>query len=135
MDAAAAALLDRARLAVAGPNEVRLSLDGWPLVAVDLAAGEVAVNDLRSRHAFAHTVAVGPLGAEEELTLGAVGEELYLLVGGAACVFVIPEPAPCSHAEVAVVASATGQVLAERRVRYRQAGAWPASAAASARRR
>ena len=135
MDATAAALLHRARLAVAGPTDVRLSLDGWPLVAVDLAAGEVAVNDLRSRHAFAHTVSVGPLGAEEELTLGAVGEELYLLVGEAACLFVVPEPAPCTHAEVAVVASATGQVLAERRVRYRQGGARPASTAGPAGRR
>ena len=115
----APALLGRARLQVAGAGEVRLSLDGWPLVAVDLAAGQVAVRD-RGDGPAGRSVAIGPVGAGEELCLGAVGDELYLLVGDAACVFVIPAPAPADHAEVAVVASATGQLLAERRVRYRE---------------
>ena len=119
MDAAAAALLGRARLQVTGASDVRLSLDGWPLVAVDLAAGQIVVQDATGSPARP-AVAIGPVGAGEELALGAVGDELFLLVGDAACVFVIPAPAPSTHAEVAVVASATGQLLAERRVRYRR---------------
>ncbi|MFP5375301.1 MAG: hypothetical protein ACLGIO_00770 [Acidimicrobiia bacterium] len=129
----AAALLGRARLQVAGASEVRLSLDGWPLVAVDLATGQVAVHDLGGAPAR-RAVAIGPVGAGEELALGAVGDELYLLVGDAACVFVIPAPAPSAHAEVAVVASATGQLLAERRVRYRPDPAAPSPRRPAARR-
>jgi hypothetical protein len=124
MDAAAAALLGRARLQVTGASDVRLSLDGWPLVAVDLAAGQIVVQDATGSPARP-AVAIGPVGAGEELALGAVGDELFLLVGDAACVFVIPAPAPSAHAEVAVVASATGQLLAERRVRYRRDPAAP----------
>jgi hypothetical protein len=119
MRTVAPTLLGRVRLQVAGAGEVRLSLDGWPLVAVDLAAGQVLVRD-RGDGPVGRSVAIGPVGAGEELCLGAVGDELYLLVGDAACVFVIPAPAPADHAEVAVVASATGQLLAERRVHYRE---------------
>jgi hypothetical protein len=116
------ALLRRARLEVADGEQpvVRLVLDGWPLVSVDLAAGQVAVNDLRQLAMYGHAAAVGTLGPDDELCLGAVVDELYLLVGEAACVFVTPEAAPGSHAEVAVVDSSTGQLLLERTVRYRQ---------------
>ena len=116
------ALLARARLEVADGERaaVRLVLDGWPLVSVDLDAGRVAVNDLRQSAMYGHAAAVGTLGPDDELCLGAVADELYLLVGEAACVFVTPEPAPGSHAEVAVVDSSSGQLLLERRVRYRQ---------------
>jgi hypothetical protein len=116
------ALLGRARLEVADGERaaVRLVLDGWPLVSVDLAAGQVAVNDLRQLAMYGHAAAVGTLGPDDELCLGAVVDELYLLVGEAACVFVTPEAAPGSHAEVAVVDSSSGQLLLERTVRYRQ---------------
>ena len=71
-----------------------------------------------------HAAAIGTLGPDDELCLGAVVDELYLLVGEAACVFVTPEPAPGSHAEVAVVDSSSGQLLLERTVRYRQVPRW-----------
>ncbi len=116
------ALLRRARLEVAGGDRpaVRLTLDGWPLVSVDLEGGWVAVNDLRRSAMYAHATPVGAIGRDQELRVGAVGDELYLLVGEVATVFVVPEPAPCSHAEVAVVESDTGRLLLERNVRYRQ---------------
>lgn len=115
-------LVRRARLQV--PDDegacVRLLLDGWPLVVVDIDAGRVAVNDLRNQAMFAHATLVGAIGRDQELRVGAVGEELYLLVGEVATVFVVPEPEPSSHAEVSVVESATGRLLLERSVRYRQ---------------
>ena len=116
------ALLRRARLEVAdgGRATVRLVLDGWPLVSVDLDAGQVAVNDLRQCAMYGHAAVIGTLGPDDELCLGAVVDELYLLVGEAACVFVTPEAASGSHAEVAVVDSSSGQLLLERTVRYRQ---------------
>ena len=90
------ALLRRARLEVADGERaaVRLVLDGWPLVSVDLDAGQVAVNDLRQSAMYGHAAAVGTLVPDDELCLGAVVDELYLLVGEAACVFVTPEAAP-----------------------------------------
>lgn len=122
MDAEGSPLMRRARLQLAEGDGscVRLLLDGWPLLAIDLDAGQVAVNDLRHRTMFAHTIAVGPIERDQVLKVGAVGEELYVLIGEAAAVFVVPEPAPSSHAEVAVVESATGRLLLERNVRYRQ---------------
>ncbi len=129
MDRAGSSLLRRARLEVADAERatMRLVLDGWPLVSVDLEAGRVAVNDLRNRAMYGHEVAVGAIGRDEELRAGAVGDELYLLVGEAATVFITPEAPPCSHAEVAVVESSTGRLLLERNVRYRQVPARPAS--------
>lgn len=41
-----------------------------------------------------------------------------------------PEPAPCAHAEVRVVESSTGRVLAEHDVRYRQVPARPSAGTA-----
>lgn len=116
------ALLRRARLEVANGERaaVRLVLVGWPLVSVDLDAGQVEVNDLRQSAMYGHAAVVGTLGPDDELCLGAVVDELYLLVGEAACVFVTPEAAPGCHAEVAVVDSSSGQLLLERTVRYRQ---------------
>ncbi len=129
MDPLGAATLRRARLVAAGADHagVRLLLDGWPLLSVDVEAGAVAVNDLRTRAMYAQRAVVGTIGADDELRLGAVGGELFLLVGEAATVFVTPEPPRCSHAEVSVVESATGRLLLERTVRYRQLPAAPAS--------
>ncbi|HET7487963.1 MAG TPA: hypothetical protein VFJ85_08545 [Acidimicrobiales bacterium] len=131
-DDVAAALLRRARLVVGDgdPAHAGLLLDGWPLVRVDVGGGRVAVNDLRSAAMYAHGVEVGTLPADAELRLGAVGEELYLLVGEEASVFVVPEAGRGAHAEVAVVASASGQLLLERAVRYRQVPASPSCAPA-----
>ena len=122
MSGAPPGLLDRARLVVAAPDRAGagLLLDGWPLVWVDLAGGTVAVNDLRQRAMYGHRTPLRPVTPDQELRLGAVGDELYLLVGDAATVFVTPEPAPSSHAAVRVVESATGRVLADHDVRYRQ---------------
>ena len=58
----------------------------------------------------------------ERLTVraGAVGDELFVLVGDAVAVFVVPDVSPSTHVEVRVVESATGRLLFDRSVRYRQ---------------
>ena len=120
-DAEGHRLLGRTRLAPGGRGRsLHLILDGWPLLLVRLDVGLIAVNDLRNRAMYSHVAAVGSIGDDQELRLGAVGNELYLLVGEVATVFVTPEDGRSGHAEVAVVASATGRLLLERTVRYRQ---------------
>ena len=50
---------------------------------------------------------------------GAIGDELYVLVGEVVAVFVVPEINGV-HADVRVVESAAGRLLLDRSVRYRQ---------------
>lgn len=118
-------MLARVRLAMddAGSACVQVRLDGWPLLAVDLDAGTVRVNDLRRSTMFAHGAAIPVPCDEVGLRTGAVGDELYLLLGEAAAVFVAVGPATAVHADVEVVESATGRLLLDRTVRYRQLAA------------
>lgn len=119
---------------VARPALVWLHLDGWPLVAIDVAAGQVGVNDLGSRSMFAHQARIdalpsGALLCGPVLTVGAVGRELYVLIGQRAALFLDAEPGGI-HAEARVVESCSGRLLLERQVRYRQlpapgVGVWP----------
>ncbi len=116
-----APLLARLRLSVANAGSARLevSLDGWPLLLIDLDAGTVGVNDLRRTAMFAHAVAI-PRGSREiGVRTGAVGNELYLLLGEVA-VFVDVPSARGIHADVRVIALATGGLLFDESVRYRQ---------------
>jgi hypothetical protein len=122
MDQAEGTLLRRVRMTVADAASARceVDLDGWPLLLVDRIAGCVRVNDLRSASMFTHGVLLP--SAAERLTVraGAVGDELFVLVGDAVAVFVVPDVSPSTHVEVRVVESATGQLLFDRSVRYRQ---------------
>ena len=133
MDQLEAALLRRVRMTVADAASARceVDFDGWPLLLVDRIGACVRVNDLRSAAMFTHGV---PLpSAAEHLTVraGAVGDELFVLVGDAVAVFVLPDISASTHVEVRVVESATGRLLFERSVRYRQmpAGAMSTSPA------
>lgn len=121
MDRAEAALLRRVRMTVADAALARgeLHLDGWPLLLVDRIAGCVRVNDLRSSAMFTHGVTLPSAAGHLSLRAGAVADELYLLVGDVAAVFIVPEINGV-HADVRVVESATGRLLLERSVRYRQ---------------
>jgi len=133
MDRIQRALLRRVRITLADAAAARchVDLDGWPLLAFDRQARRVAVNDLRSSAMFAHSAFLPPVTGPLTVRAGAVGDELYLLLGELAGVFVVPESHLGTHAEVRVVESATGQLLLERTVRYRQlpAGLVPASPA------
>lgn len=135
MRACEASLLARVRITVAdaGAACVHVGLDGWPLLLVDLDARTVAVNDLRRSAMFAHAAAIPATGCEVGVRAGAVGDELYLLVGDGAAVFVAVGGDHDVHAEVKLVESATGRLLLERTVRYRQlpvgSPAWPGTAA------
>ncbi len=133
MDRMARALLRRVRITVADAavGRCHVDLDGWPLLAFDRQAGRVAVNDLRSSAQFAHSAFLPPVTGLLTVRAGAVGEELYLLMGDLAAVFVVPEFHLGTNAEVRVVESATGRLLLERTVRYRllPAGMVPASPA------
>ncbi len=118
-------LLARVRLSVADAASACLEvhLDGWPLLLVDLDAAIVRVNDLRSAAMFAHAVPLPKRSAEVCVRAGAVGDELYLLLGEVAAVFVDVARAGEIHADVKVVESATGRLLFDRAVRYRQLAA------------
>jgi len=121
----AAPVLARVRLAMddAGSARVQVRLDGWPLLVVDLDARTVRVNDLRRSTKFAHGAAIPAPCAEVGLRTGAVGDELYLLVGEVAAVFVAVGPDTAVHTAVKVVESATGRLLLDKAVRYRQLAA------------
>lgn len=125
MDQGERSLLRRVRMTVADAAAARcqLDLDGWPLLLVDRLAGCVRVNDLRSSAMFTHHVLLPSTAVHVTVRAGAVGDELYLLVGEMAAVFVVPEIACGVHADVKVVESATGRLLLDRSVRYRQAPA------------
>ncbi len=120
MDPTAAALLRRVRLTLVDPAAELgvLHLDGWPLLLVDAAAGTVRVNDLRASALFAHAVTLPAPSRAMAIRVGAVGDELYVLLGTAA-VFATPESGRATHVDVQVVA-ATGRLLFDRAVRYRQ---------------
>lgn len=127
-------LLVRVRITVAdaGAACLEVRLDGWPLLLVDLKASTVRVNDLRRSAMFAHGASVPELRAEVGVRTGAVGDELYLLLGAAAAVFVTVGGRRSVHADVKVVESASGRLLLDQRVRYRQlppgGPAWPVGA-------
>jgi len=121
MDDEERALLSRVRMTVEDAASARceLDLDGWPLLLVDRVAGCVRVNDLRSSAMFAHGVALPPTAGHLTVRAGAIGDELYVLVGDVAAVFVVAEINGV-HADVRVVESAAGRLLLDRSVRYRQ---------------
>ena len=122
MDQAEVALLRRVRMTVADAASARceVELDGWPLLLVDRIGGCVRVNDLRSAAMFSHGVLLPSEAERLTVRAGAVGDELFVLVGDAVAVFVVPDVSPSTHVEVRVVESATGRLLFERSVRYRQ---------------
>jgi hypothetical protein len=122
MDREELALLRRVRMTVADAASARceVELDGWPLLLVDRIGGCVRVNDLRSAAMFSHGVRL-PSDAERlTVRAGAVGDELFVLVGDEVAVFLLPDVSESAHVEVRVVESATGRLLFERSVRYRQ---------------
>ncbi|HUQ63896.1 MAG TPA: hypothetical protein VM121_09085 [Acidimicrobiales bacterium] len=119
MDAAASELLSRARLSVVD-GRFELHLDGWPLLLVDIEEGTVGVNDLRAATMFAADATLPSTHGHLCMRAGVVGDELYLLVGEAAAVFLVPDAHRATHVEVKVVESATGRLLLDRIVRYRQ---------------
>jgi hypothetical protein len=107
-------------VADAASARCEVELDGWPLLLVDRIGACVRVNDLRSAAMFSHGVRL-PWEAERlTVRTGAVGDELFVLVGDLVAVFVVPDDAPSTHVEVRVVESATGRLLLDRSVRYRQ---------------
>ena len=122
MDQAEVALLRRVRMTVADAASARceVELDGWPLLLVDRIGGCVRVNDLRSAAMFSHGVRLPSEAERLTVRAGAVGDELFVLVGDSVAVFVVPDVSPSTHVEVRVVESATGRLLFERSVRYRQ---------------
>ncbi|MEA2828512.1 MAG: hypothetical protein QOG43_2951 [Actinomycetota bacterium] len=122
MDQAEVALLRRVRMTVADAASARcvVDLDGWPLLLVDRIGGCVQVNDLRSEAMFSHGVRLPSEAERLTVRAGAVGDELFVLVGDAVAVFVVPDVSSSTHVEVRVVESATGRLLFDRSVRYRQ---------------
>ena len=122
MDQAEVALLRRVRMTVADAASARceVELDGWPLLLVDRIGGCVRVNDLRSAAMFSHGVRLPSEAERLTVRAGAVGDELFVLVGDLVAVFVVPDVSPSTHVEVRVVESATGRLLFDRSVRYRQ---------------
>lgn len=116
------ATLRRVSLTVADASARRLELrlDGWPLLVVDLDAAAVRVNDLRASSQFAHAAPLPPAEPTIQVRAGAVGDEIYLLLGAAAAVFVLLDAERGTHVEVRVVDSGTGRLLFDRSVRYRQ---------------
>ena len=122
MDALATATLRRVSLTVpdAAAHGFELLLDGWPLLVVDLAAAAVRVNDLRASSKFAHAAPLPSTEARVTVRTGAVGDEVYVLLGEAAAVFLAPDPECATHVDVRVFESATGRLLLDRNVRYRQ---------------
>lgn len=108
------------RMTDAASGRLELQLDGWPLLLVDPEGSAVRVNDLRTSALFAHHV---PLPCEEgrlAVRTGAVGDELYLLLSDTAAVFVVPDAARATHAGIRVIEAATGRLLLDHSVRYRQ---------------
>ncbi len=100
---------------------------------MDLEARTVRVNDLRRSAMFTHAASIPAPSAEVGVRTGAMGDELYLLLGDAASVFVAVAGDRAVHADVKVVESASGRLLLGQNVRYRQlaprglaspAGAW-----------
>jgi hypothetical protein len=122
MDQVEAALLRRVRMTVADAASARcvVDLDGWPLLLVDRVGGCVRVNDLRSAAMFAQGVLLPSTAERLTVRAGVVGDELFVLVGDSVAVFVVPDVLPSTHVEVRVVESATGRLLLDRSVRYRQ---------------
>jgi hypothetical protein len=121
MDDNERALLSRVRMTVpdVASGRCELDLDGWPLLLVDKVAGCVRVNDLGSSSIFADGVALPSTAGQLMVRAGAIGDELYVLVGDVAAVFVVAEINGV-HADVRVVEPATGRLLLDRSVRYRQ---------------
>src|SRR5438445_13697180 len=108
MDPLATARLRRVSLRVpdAAARRFDLQLDGWPLLDVDLDANGVRVNDLRASGQFGHTAPLPAIEPRVLIHTGAVGDELYVLLGEAAAVFVAPDPGRTTHVDVRVVESA-----------------------------
>ncbi len=115
-------LLARVRITVAdaGAASLEVRLDGWPLLLVDLEARTVRVNDLRRSAMFTHAARIPAPSAEVGVGTGAMGDELYLLLGDAAAVFVAVARDRAVHADVKVLESASGRLLLDQNVRYRQ---------------
>ena len=118
MAGSARALLQRVRLRPASTvrGTLKLELDGWPLVHVDLTRRAVRVNELRAGRVLVHTVHLPSCPTTGPFRAGAVVDELYLLTSGAA-VFVTPDDAHAGHAHVQVVESHTARLLLDRNVR------------------
>ena len=93
MDQAEVALLRRVRMTVADAASARceVELDGWPLLLVDRIGGCVRVNDLRSAAMFSHGVRLPSEAERLTVRAGAVGDELFVLVGDVVAVFVVPD--------------------------------------------
>ncbi|MEX2548452.1 MAG: hypothetical protein WD830_11810 [Chloroflexota bacterium] len=127
MDGTATALLGRVSVNMpdAAIGRLELHLDGWPLILVDADGGAVRVNDLRTSALFAHHARLPCEDIRLAVRTGAVGDELYVLLGELAAVFVTLDTARPTHAEVRVIEAATGRLLLDRSIRYRQLPAEP----------
>ena len=122
MDAIARALLGRVSVRMTDGDSCRLEvrLDGWPLLLVDVDDPAVRVNDLRTSCLFAHRATLPCCPRRLAVRTGAVADELYVLLSDIAAVFVVPDTADKTRAEVRVVDASTGRLLLDRLVRYRQ---------------
>lgn len=134
MDDLSTTLLRRVRLVAedVASRRLELSLDGWPLLIVDAAAQAVFVNDLRASRHYPHAVELPAYTGRLIIQIDAVGDELFVLLGEVAAVFVTVDYAWETHADVKVVESPTGRVLFERPVRYRQLSGWRSPSSVSA---
>ena len=91
------ALLRRVRMTVADAASARceVALDGWPLLLVDRIGGCVRVNDVRSAAMFSHGVRLPSEAERLTVRAGAVGDELFVLVGEAVAVYSVLGRARC----------------------------------------
>lgn len=108
------------RMTDAASGHLELQLDGWPLLLIEADGRALRVNDLRTSALFAHHALLPRDGERLAVRTGAVGDELYLLLGDTGAVFVVPDAARATHADVRVIEAATGRLLLDRSVRYRQ---------------
>lgn len=112
---------------------VEFHLDGWPLLLVDLEAGCIRVNDLRSTHAYSHVGHVlGSIG-ESAVDTGTGGDEHSILIAIGPLIGLIHlDPDQPTHAAVRAVqmdgtVARPEAVLLDCEVRYRQLPQEPAS--------
>lgn len=126
MDSISTALLRRVRLTVddVASRRLELSLDGWPLLIVDARADALYVNDLRASRLYPHAVPLPSRPGQLIVRTGAVGDELFVLLDDVATVFVALDAMWTTHADIKVVESATGRLLFDHGVRYRQVAGW-----------
>lgn len=108
------------RMTDAASGHLELQLDGWPLLLIEADGRALRVNDLRTSALFAHHALLPRDGGSLAVRTGAVGDELYLLLGDTGAVFVVPDAGRATHADVRVIEAATGRLLLDRSVRYRQ---------------